>query len=68
MELTDAMIEEIRRGFREVEYGKVIIEVEGRGPGQSVDISVTSRRRYAQPQPTDGNTDTTQSAGRKYAN
>jgi len=46
MELTDAMIEEIRQGARQVEYGKVVIEIETRGNEPSLDIVSTARRRF----------------------
>ena len=53
MELTDSMIEEIRRGARKVEYGKVVIELEGRGNESSVDVVVTTRRQYENITPQD---------------
>jgi hypothetical protein len=46
MELTDAMIKEIRQGARQVEYGKVVIEIETRGNERSLDIVTTARRRF----------------------
>jgi hypothetical protein len=46
MEITDAMIEEIRRGARQAEYGKVLIEIEMRGPDSNVDVVVTTRKRF----------------------
>jgi hypothetical protein len=54
MELTDEMIEEIRRGARQVEYGKVVIDIETRGNEQSVDIVVTARRRFQKAMPGKG--------------
>ena len=53
MELTDAMVKDIRRGAREVEHGPVTIELEGRGPTQSVDVIVTTRRRFENITPQD---------------
>jgi hypothetical protein len=51
MELTDAMIEEIRRGARLVEYGKVTIEIETRGNEQCLDIVTTARHRFQKAMP-----------------
>ena len=46
MELTEEMLEEIRRGARQVEFGKVTIEIENRGNEPSLDIVTTARRRF----------------------
>jgi hypothetical protein len=54
MELTDAMIEEIRKGARLVEYGKVTIEIETRGNEPSLDIVTTARRRFQKAMPENG--------------
>ena len=59
MELTDEMIEEIRQGARQVEYGKVVIEIESRGNEPSLDIVVTARRRFQKPGPMPGKGETT---------
>jgi hypothetical protein len=48
MELSKEMIEDIRRSARLVEYGKVIIEIDVRGPDSPVDIvsTISIRRRF----------------------
>jgi predicted GNAT family N-acyltransferase len=51
MVLTEAMIEEIKKGAMQVEYGKVVIEIEARGNESSVDIVTTARRRFEKGQP-----------------
>jgi hypothetical protein len=67
MELTDEMIEEIRRGARQVDFGKVTIEIENRGNEPSLDIVTTARRRFQKPAPTTAAT-ATERAGRGYRN
>lgn len=67
MELTDEMIEEIRRGARQVNFGKVTIEIENRGNEPSIDIVTTARRRFQKTLPTTG-ADETASGGRRYRN
>jgi len=74
MELTDAMINEIRRGARQAEYGKVTIEIESRGNEPSLDIVVTARRRFQagnaetrSPIPANSRTQKNAQEGRKQA-
>jgi len=46
MELTDAMVEEIRQACLMADYGKVVIEIEMKGNEPSADIITTTRRRF----------------------
>jgi hypothetical protein len=54
MELTDEMLEEIRRNAKQVEYGKVVIEIDSRGSESPVDIvsTITARSRFQRGVPT----------------
>ena len=67
MELTDEMIDEIRRSAQQVEYGKVTIEIENRANEPSLDIITTARRRFQKSQPAIGGQETA-SGGRRYKN
>jgi hypothetical protein len=62
MELTDAMIDEIRQAARLAEYRKVTVEIEMKGNEPSLDIVTTSRRRFQKAMP--GNRETTGSGRR----
>ena len=63
MELTDEMIDDIRRGACEVEYGSVTIKIESKGNEPTLDIITKARRRYRKQEPIEGGDKSTHKMG-----